>query len=48
MADSDEKKPKKTRKRQRVEDLSQVKVDQVLEAAKQHGHPLQCVSEPVE
>ena len=29
-------------------DVAATKVDQVLEAAKQHGHPLQCVSEPVE
>ena len=29
-------------------DVAATKVDQVLDAAKQHGHPLQCVSEPVE
>jgi ATP-dependent Clp protease adaptor protein ClpS len=29
-------------------DVAATKVDQVLEAAKQAGHPLQCVSEPVE
>ena len=29
-------------------DVAATKVYQVLEAAKQHGHPLQCVSEPVE
>jgi ATP-dependent Clp protease adaptor protein ClpS len=28
-------------------DVAATKVDQVLEAAKQNGHPLQCVSEPV-
>ena len=27
-------------------DVAATKVDQVLEAAKQNGHPLQCVSEP--
>jgi len=29
-------------------DVAATKVDQVMEAAKQAGHPLQCVSEPVE
>ncbi len=29
-------------------DLAATKVDQVLDAARQAGHPLQCVSEPVE
>ncbi len=29
-------------------DVAATKVDQVQEAAKQAGHPLQCVSEPVE
>lgn len=29
-------------------DVAATKVDQVLDAAKQNGHPLQCVSEPVE
>ena len=29
-------------------DVAATKVDQVLEAAKQAGHPLQCVSEPLE
>ena len=29
-------------------DVAATKVDQVREAAKQAGHPLQCVSEPVE
>ncbi len=29
-------------------DVAATKVDQVLEAAKQAGHPLQCVSEPAE
>ncbi len=29
-------------------DVAATKVDQVLEAAKQSGHPLQCISEPVE
>ena len=29
-------------------DVAQTKVDQVLDAAKESGHPLQCVSEPVE
>jgi ATP-dependent Clp protease adaptor protein ClpS len=28
-------------------DVAATKVDQVLEAAKQSGHPLQCVSEPI-
>ncbi len=28
-------------------DLAATKVDQVLDAANQAGHPLQCVSEPV-
>src|SRR6187399_3081371 len=28
-------------------DVAATKVDQVLEAAKQSGHPLQCISEPV-
>jgi ATP-dependent Clp protease adaptor protein ClpS len=30
-----------------TKDLAATKVDQVLGAAKQAGHPLQCVSEPV-
>ena len=29
-------------------DVAATKVDQVLDAAKQAGHPLQCVSEPVQ
>ena len=29
-------------------DVAQTKVDQVLDAARESGHPLQCVSEPVE
>ncbi len=29
-------------------DLATTKVDQVLQAAQHSGHPLQCVSEPVE
>src|SRR5574343_1421631 len=29
-------------------DVATTKVDQVLDAARQAGHPLQCVSEPVE
>ena len=29
-------------------DIAATKVDQVLDAAHQAGHPLQCVSEPVE
>ncbi len=29
-------------------DVAATKVDQVLEAARQAGHPLQCLSEPVE
>jgi ATP-dependent Clp protease adaptor protein ClpS len=29
-------------------DVASTKVDQVLQAAQHHGHPLQCVSEPVE
>ncbi|BAO80636.1 uncharacterized conserved protein [Serpentinimonas raichei] len=29
-------------------DIAQTKVDQVLQAAAQQGHPLQCVSEPIE
>ena len=29
-------------------DVATTKVDQVLDAAKQSGHPLQCVSEPLE
>jgi len=29
-------------------DVAATKVDQVQEAAKQAGHPLQCVSEPIE
>ncbi|PUE08548.1 ATP-dependent Clp protease adapter ClpS [Limnohabitans sp. T6-5] len=29
-------------------DVAATKVDQVLEAARQGGHPLQCVSEPIE
>jgi ATP-dependent Clp protease adaptor protein ClpS len=28
-------------------DIAATKVDQVTEAAKKSGHPLQCVSEPV-
>jgi ATP-dependent Clp protease adaptor protein ClpS len=28
-------------------DVAATKVDQVLDAANQAGHPLQCVSEPV-
>ncbi|MFZ4286487.1 ATP-dependent Clp protease adapter ClpS [Variovorax sp. HJSM1_2] len=31
-----------------TKDVAATKVDQVLEAAKRAGHPLQCVSEPVE
>lgn len=29
-------------------DVASTKVDQVLQAAQHHGHPLQCLSEPVE
>ena len=29
-------------------DVAATKVDQVTEAARKHGHPLQCVSEPME
>jgi ATP-dependent Clp protease adaptor protein ClpS len=29
-------------------DVAATKVDQVLDAAKQAGHPLQCISEPIE
>jgi ATP-dependent Clp protease adaptor protein ClpS len=29
-------------------DMAATKANQVMEAAKQAGHPLQCVSEPVE
>ena len=29
-------------------DVAQTKVDQVLDAARQSGHPLQCVAEPIE
>ena len=29
-------------------DVAQTKVDQVLDAAKEAGHPLQCVSEPAQ
>ncbi|MCD8515396.1 MAG: ATP-dependent Clp protease adapter ClpS [Burkholderiaceae bacterium] len=29
-------------------DLAITKVEQVLQAARHHGHPLQCLSEPVE
>jgi ATP-dependent Clp protease adaptor protein ClpS len=29
-------------------DVAATKVDQVLEAARKSGHPLQCVSEPIE
>lgn len=29
-------------------DVAITKVEQVLQAARHHGHPLQCVSEPVE
>jgi ATP-dependent Clp protease adaptor protein ClpS len=29
-------------------DVAATKVDQVTEAAKQAGHPLQCISEPIE
>ncbi len=29
-------------------DLATTKVEQVLQAAQHHGHPLQCLSEPVE
>lgn len=29
-------------------DVATTKVDQVLQASQHHGHPLQCVSEPVE
>ena len=31
-----------------TKDVAATKVDQVLGAAKQAGHPLQCVSEPLE
>ncbi len=29
-------------------DVAATKVDQVLDAARKSGHPLQCVSEPIE
>ena len=29
-------------------DVATTKVDQVLQASRHHGHPLQCLSEPVE
>ena len=29
-------------------DVAATKVDQVTEASRKHGHPLQCISEPVE
>lgn len=29
-------------------DVAATKVDQVAEAARKNGHPLQCVSEPIE
>jgi ATP-dependent Clp protease adaptor protein ClpS len=29
-------------------DVAATKVDQVLDAAKKSGHPLQCVAEPIE
>lgn len=29
-------------------DVAATKVDQVLDAAKQSGHPLQCISEPID
>lgn len=29
-------------------DVASTKVEQVLQAAQHHGHPLQCLSEPVE
>lgn len=29
-------------------DVAHTKVDQVLDAARQNGHPLQCVAEPIE
>ena len=29
-------------------DVAATKVDQVLDAARKFGHPLQCVSEPIE
>ena len=29
-------------------DVAATKVDQVMDAARQNGHPLQCISEPVE
>jgi ATP-dependent Clp protease adaptor protein ClpS len=29
-------------------DVATTKVEQVLQAARHHGHPLQCVSEPIE
>ena len=29
-------------------DVAATKVDQVSEAARKHGHPLQCLSEPIE
>jgi ATP-dependent Clp protease adaptor protein ClpS len=28
--------------------VAATKVDQVTEAARKHGHPLQCISEPLE
>ncbi len=29
-------------------DVAHTKVEQVLDAARQNGHPLQCVAEPIE
>lgn len=31
-----------------TKDVAHTKVDQVLDAARQAGHPLQCVAEPIE
>lgn len=31
-----------------TKDVAHTKVDQVLDAARQNGHPLQCVAEPIE
>ena len=31
-----------------TKDVAHTKVDQVLDAARQSGHPLQCVAEPIE
>ena len=31
-----------------TKDVAATKVDQVTEAARKHGHPLQCICEPVE